>query len=173
MDKKLAKKNRDQAILEGKKTYIGSSACKHCGSYEKYVTTYSCYHCNHKKGVERLRAGCCEGIMTKEKWAKNRERRREKIRENNRRYQQTERGKVVHSAKSARRRASVRDQTPELTKEEIQEILSIYEECGRISKETGIPHEVDHITPICKGGLHHPSNLQILTMEENRKKGGK
>jgi 5-methylcytosine-specific restriction endonuclease McrA len=29
---------------------------------------------------------------------------------------------------------------------------------------------VDHIQPIAKGGLHHPDNLQILTMEENRKK---
>ena len=36
-----------------------------------------------------------------------------------------------------------------------------------------IPHEVDHIIPICKGGLHHPDNLQILTMKENREKGGK
>ena len=28
---------REKAIEEGKKTYIGSVACKHCGSYEKYV----------------------------------------------------------------------------------------------------------------------------------------
>ena len=43
----------------------------------------------------------------------------------------------------------------------------------KISNETGIPHEIDHIVPICKGGLHHPDNLQILTMKENRSKGGK
>ncbi len=50
-------------------------------------------------------------------------------------------------------------------------IKSIYEECRRLSVETGVPHEVDHIIPIAKGGLHHQDNLQILTMSENRKKG--
>ncbi len=40
-----------------------------------------------------------------------------------------------------------------------------------MTSETGIPHEVDHIIPISKGGLHHQDNLQILTQQENRKKG--
>ena len=51
--------------------------------------------------------------------------------------------------------------------------MKVAPKCCKISCETGLPHEVDHIIPICKGGLHHPDNLQILTMEENRKKGGK
>jgi HNH endonuclease len=34
-------------------------------------------------------------------------------------------------------------------------------------------HEVDHIIPISKGGLHHQDNLQHLPMLENRKKGNK
>jgi len=38
---------------------------------------------------------------------------------------------------------------------------------------TGIQHHVDHIIPLSKGGLHHPDNLQILTAEENLKKGAK
>jgi len=111
--------------------------------------------------------------MTKEKWAENRERRREVIRENNKKYSKTERGKVVSAQKEAKRRALLKNQTPELTQEQVERILTIYEECSRISAETGILHEVDHIIPICRGGLHHPDNLQILTMEENRKKGGK
>ena len=32
-------------------------------------------------------------------------------------------------------------------------------------------YEVDHITPISKGGLHHQDNLQYLTISENRSKG--
>jgi len=168
-----SRSNRLKAIEEGKKTYTSSTACKHCGSYEKYISSYGCFPCNHKKGVEKLLAGACDGYMTKEKWAANRERRRETIRQHNKKYSKTERGRAVCAQKEAKRRASVREQTPQLTQEEVKKILTIYEECSRISIETGIPHEVDHIIPICKGGLHHPDNLQILTMEENRKKGGK
>ena len=168
-----SRNNRLKAIEEGKKTYIGSTACKHCGSYEKYVSSYGCFPCNHKRGVEKLLAGSCEGYMTKEKWAANRERRREDIREINKKYRQTQNGKAAGAKSAAPRRAKQKNQTPDLTQEEVGHILNLYQECAKLTESTGIPHEVDHIVPICKGGLHHPDNLQILTMEENRKKGGK
>jgi hypothetical protein len=34
-------------------------------------------------------------------------------------------------------------------------------------------YEVDHITPLSKGGLHHQDNLQYLPKHENRKKSNK
>lgn len=34
-------------------------------------------------------------------------------------------------------------------------------------------HEVDHIIPISKGGLHHQNNLQYLPKSENRRKSNK
>lgn len=34
-------------------------------------------------------------------------------------------------------------------------------------------HEVDHIIPVSRGGLHHEDNLQYLPVLENRKKGNK
>lgn len=49
-----SRNNRLKAIEEGKKTYIGSTECKHCGSYEKYVSTSSCAPCLKKKGLEKL-----------------------------------------------------------------------------------------------------------------------
>jgi Recombination endonuclease VII len=50
----IGRQNRLQAIEEGTKTYEGSTACKHCGSYEKYVSTSSCAPCLKKKGLEKL-----------------------------------------------------------------------------------------------------------------------
>jgi hypothetical protein len=49
-----SRSNRLKAIEEGKKTYIGSTTCKYCGSYEKYVSSYNCAPCSIKKGLEKL-----------------------------------------------------------------------------------------------------------------------
>ena len=48
-----------------------------------------------------------------------------------------------------------------------------YKDARRLTEETGIAHEVDHIWPLSKGGPHLPWNLQVLTKEENRIKGAK
>lgn len=52
-------------------------------------------------------------------------------------------------------------------------IVRLYIEAQRLTLETGIPHEVDHIIPlrgkmVC--GLHIPLNMQIITRTENRRK---
>lgn len=49
----------------------------------------------------------------------------------------------------------------------------VYGDAARITTETGIPHEVDHVVPlqavgIC--GLHVPWNLRVDTAEANRRK---
>ena len=53
-----------------------------------------------------------------------------------------------------------------LTPEVAAEIRRIYRECPA-------GYEVDHRIPLSKGGLHHPSNLQYLTMPDNRRKSNK
>jgi len=57
-----------------------------------------------------------------------------------------------------------------LTPVEVEWMKFYYSEAFTLTKETGVPTEVDHIKPICKGGPHAPWNLQILTESENRKK---
>ena len=59
---------------------------------------------------------------------------------------------------------------------DIEKISAIYDECERISKETGIKHHVDHIIPL-RGktvtGLHVHENLRIIAAGENITKSNK
>lgn len=55
-------------------------------------------------------------------------------------------------------------------------MLAFYEEARRLTKETGVPHHVDHIIPInhptiC--GLHVETNLQVIPAAENVRKGNR
>lgn len=95
---------------------------------------------------------------------------RERYKALSKRWAQTNPDKV--SAKRAKRRACKLAQTPVLTKQETQDIL-LYYTLAQYLSEFGTKHEVDHIAPLAKGGLHHPSNLQVLTQRDNRCKSAK
>ncbi len=59
---------------------------------------------------------------------------------------------------------------------DISKMQEIYKKCRQRSIDTGIPHEVDHIVPLCGkavSGLHIESNLRIIPKTENRKKSNK
>lgn len=82
-----------------------------------------------------------------------------------------------YAAYCAKRRAVKLQATPLwLTEQQFEEMEFFYIEAARLTKETGISHEVDHIIPL-QGknvrGLHVPWNLQILTKTDNISKGNK
>jgi hypothetical protein len=57
-----------------------------------------------------------------------------------------------------------------LSVEDRQQMRNLYDLANKMTNETGITHEVDHVIPYTKCGMHHPDNLQIITMKENRQK---
>jgi hypothetical protein len=56
---------------------------------------------------------------------------------------------------------------------DFEAIYALYEESARLTRETGVRHHVDHIIPLCKGGLHHQDNLRVIPAAENLSKGGR
>lgn len=78
------------------------------------------------------------------------------------------------TAFAAKRRAAKLLRTPAwLTAEDIRKIEDFYFQAKRLSEETGILYEVDHILPLqakLVSGLHVPSNLQVLPRSKNRSK---
>lgn len=77
-------------------------------------------------------------------------------------------------ANKARYRAAVRKATPPwLTDDHRSQILSFYEQADKLTLETGIEHEVDHIIPLqagCACGLHVPWNLRVITRDDNNRR---
>jgi hypothetical protein len=54
---------------------------------------------------------------------------------------------------------------------ELEEINALYRERDR-RNAAGERWEIDHQTPLFKGGLHSVTNLKLVTYEEHRKKSG-
>lgn len=82
-------------------------------------------------------------------------------------------GALITSYK-ARYRAARRKATPPwLTKDDLSKIRQVYAEAKRLSVETGVPYEVDHIVPLAGkvvSGLHVPWNLRAIPKVENNRR---
>ena len=48
--------------------------------------------------------------------------------------------------------------------------LALLAEATRLTRETGVDHQVDHIIPLGAGGWHHHENMQVLPMRVNTSK---
>lgn len=82
-----------------------------------------------------------------------------------------EENRAAKRALIARRRAAKLVRTP--TWADQKAIKAIYAEALRLTRETGIKHQVDHVIPLqgrFVSGLHIETNLQILTATANHEK---
>ena len=99
----------------------------------------------------------------------------DKIRAQERAYCEANPEKIV--ALLAKRRAAQLQRTPPwLTRDHNHQMIQIYAERVRLTKETGVQYHVDHIVPL-RGknisGLHVPWNLQVITAHENQTKNNR
>ncbi len=90
------------------------------------------------------------------------------------RYRQTANGRLVHTAKKAKRRArELAAIPPGLTAADHLRVIALYAEAARRTAETGIVHHVDHDVPLALGGVHHPDNLLVVPASINLAKGAR
>lgn len=74
------------------------------------------------------------------------------------------RSELHRKARAAKRGAIPRDYSP-------RALMILEEYRKRVSRCLGIEHELDHIVPLALGGMHCPSNLQVLPRSINARKG--
>lgn len=82
-------------------------------------------------------------------------------------------GALITSYKARYRAARKKATPPWLTKDDLSKIRQVYAEAKRLSVETGVPHEVDHIVPLAGrvvSGLHVPWNLRAIPKIENNRR---
>ena len=172
---------RSEAIRLGKTTYENGRPCKHGHVGPRLTVNSTCTICAaaitakaKTKGKERAKhtnalyytknkATICEQNRV---W---REENDERMREMRRAHYEA--NKPRYMAASAKRRAARIAGTPPWV--DISAIAAIYAEAKRLTVETGIPHDVDHIIPlqgdgVC--GLHVPWNLRPMPAAANRAK---
>ena len=89
---------------------------------------------------------------------------KERQRELNRQYKDTEAGRAKRRAHHATRKAKMRG--ADCTDADKRLIERIYAACPK-------GYQVDHKIPLAKGGKHHPDNMQYLPAEVNNAKRAK
>lgn len=165
MKKVCTRCNEEKALTEfyrsGKE-----SRCKTCAKSYTYSRLYP--NSNAERGFK-------SSPERKATQARYREKNRERIRQKQREWVKNNLPKVL--ARTHKYQAAKLNATPKwLTQEHHKQIEILFIQAAELTKTTGIPHEVDHILPLCGkkvNGLHVPWNLQILPRSDNRRKHNK
>lgn len=138
-----------------------------------YLTHREEVHEQHRKWRDRNR-GKVQGY-----YRKYEEENPDALRESSRKYREANPGRAQewrrqnrdrHRAYGRRRQLRMQQGLPEQTPAEVARALAVYMVAEWLSTTTGEPHHVDHIVPLCLGGLHASWNLRPLPALENQGK---
>lgn len=191
--------DRQTALKIGHKYYFTGKPCTHGHLSHRDAKDRKCLECeliyvrkrsSRPEVKERLRTWCAKNrdkrqAASKKCRAKYPERVTARMRDWYERNKEAQAAKkaawraanksLIYAANAARRGREIQA-TPPWADQYKDDFTFIYAERDRISRETGIPHHVDHIYPL-RGkdscGLHVPWNLRIIPAVENLKKRNK
>ncbi len=182
---------KDKTMKDGlrskcKDCYKEASKTYYDGHIEKYRAKHAEYRKNHLKEEKAYTAEYYQNnkevkkILSSKNYYENVD--AIKLRHAEWNKNNPERLKELHRAKkkanpgkyasyTAKHRAKKLNQTP--PNADFTLIEEFYKEARHLTDTTGNQYHVDHIKPLDKGGLHHQDNLQVITAEENLRKGNK
>ena len=105
-------------------------------------------------------------------YEKNKEKRLEQSKEW--RKKNPEQWRLLQRIAASKRKAFKIQATPNwLSIEQLDAIKRVYIEADRLTQQTGVKHEVDHIVPLngrTVSGLHVPWNLRAIPAQENNRR---
>lgn len=138
------------------------------------------YYANIEKSRERARVRAAKwlSIHREESWEKRKLNLRNwyRRRNKNREFMDSRSAlsrKWGHNNKHKKRESAARRRARKGRFSSLHEkrfVIAFYETAERISRCTGVPHEVDHVFPLARGGTHTPDNLQVIPAIINRRK---
>jgi hypothetical protein len=167
MDQKII--SRKEALEQGLKFYYTGKPCSKGHFDIRDTASKNCKTCKdqrYKEHYEKTK----NSVLKKQR--KQYEENPDLFRGRSRQYY--EQNKAKHILKCKLRVKHIKQATPPWVR--LEDLSPFYKERDRLTKETGIPHEVDHIIPLRHSlvcGLNVPANLQVSYAADNRSKSNK
>lgn len=163
---------RNSARAEGRSTYDGKPCPLGHGALRR-TSNGQCVECRRLDGRARYAA---DPQTVKRRVLTWQIENRPKLNAKTRRWAASHKASLA--AKQARRTASKLQRIPKWadTPGQRAAVASVYALARRLTKETGIQHDVDHYYPLQGknvSGFHVASNLRILTRADNLAKGNR
>ena len=163
--------SRQQAIAANLPRYFTGKACKHGHLVERFTANKTCVRCANDISNASKAKDMPRWTAAAAAWGKKNP---EKVLVSARKYREKNPGATKLRPRNTLERKRGR-MPPWLNAGHLAEMEAVYEYCAAL-RACGLDYHVDHIVP-SQGknvsGLHVPWNLQVITREENLRKGNR